>query len=366
MAQARTTVSPTRPTGRNGQADAIEALSRSGPSALGCGLLLATQAVELCGDRRIRIEFPPFPTIRSREDPPEHRPSMNLSTEAADVLELPVGSPGGSGRVEALLQVENGSALPPPRLDDLALLVRQAGLVLERHRLAREVGRIRWEAAEDRTNLAHSLRGPLNSALLRVDALLYGDPEATLGGDWVVKDLRGLRESVLAMAERIQGTLDVPDAGRRRPSPASGSLEPARVSDLLRAAWAAVAPGAGEDLSLDVDAGVGPVASGQGRLQAGLEELLGMVRASRGTPAITVTTHPPGAVRVTVSLELPSEAPPPELGPVERERKPVPSLPDVVAELGGRTWIDAGPDGRGAVTLVLRAIGCDGAGREGM
>ncbi|HSR41430.1 MAG TPA: hypothetical protein VLL48_04655 [Longimicrobiales bacterium] len=347
-------VPATRFRARDGQADAIEALYLSGPSALGCGLSLAMQAAELCGDRRIRVELPPFGT---REDPSERRASVNLSAELADARVMPVRGPGGSERAEALLHVEEGRAGPASGLDDLTRFVRQAGLVLERHRLAREVGRVQWEAAQARTDLAHSLRGPLNSALLRVDALLYGDREATLGGDRVRKDLQGLRDSVLSMAERIQSTLDVPDTGGRSgSSDGAGPMGSERISDLLFAAWAAGGPSTGGDLTLDIEAGVGFVPSGHGRLQAALAELLDMTRRSRAARAIAVTADPPGAVRVTVRLELP-EAPPPGPGTGEPERKPVPSLPDVVAELGGRTWIDVGPDGVGEVTLVLPAVG---------
>lgn len=349
MVERREAAAPTRPGGREWQTGAIEALHRSGPSALECALRLAMQAAELCGDRRIRVELPPF---AAREVPGERRSHVKLSTAVEDTREVPVRGPG-SERVEALLHVEEGGSGPPPRLDHLTRFVRQAGLVLERHRLAREVDRVRWQAAEDRANLAHSLRGPLNSALLRVDALLYGDREAALGGDRVTKDLRGLRDSVLAMAERIQETLDVPDAERRqRSSGATGSMGSERVSDLLLAAWTAGGRGAAGDLTLDVEVGVAPVPSGHGRLQAALAELVDVVRRSMAARVIAVTAHPPGAVRVTVRLELP-EAPPPEPGAGEPERRPVPSLSEVVAELGGRMWIDAGPDGGGEVTLVL-------------
>lgn len=361
MEQERRRAAPGRSGGREWQADAIEALYRAGPSALACGLRLAMQAAEMCGDRRVRVELPPFAT---GEASAEHRSSVKLSMELEDARAVPVGGAGGSERTEALLHVEEGGAGPPPRLDELTRFVRHAGLVLERHRLAREVARVRWDAAEGRTDLAHSLRGPLNSALLRVDALLYGDPDATLGGDRVARDLQGLRDSVLAMAERIQDTLDVPPGGgRKRSSASAGPMGSERVPELLLAAWKADGLSTRGDLTLDVEAGVAPVSSGHGRLAAALPELLDMVGRSTAPRVIAVTADPPGAVRVTVRLELP-EAPPSEPRTDETRQEPVPTLSEVVADLGGRMWIDAGPDDGGEVTLVLPATAGEETGPE--
>lgn len=333
----------------NRDADTLEALYGFGPTALGCCVALAAQAVRLCDDRRIRIDFPPF-----RED--------------GEPGAIPVRAPSEPERVEALLRVEPRGAGPPPRHRRLALLARHAGLVLERHRMARELGRIWRDVAREHTELAHKLRGPLNSALLRVDALLHSDPDTRVGGEGVTRDLRGLRDSVTAMAESIQGILDVPESARRRPSfPRTDSLEPVSIADLLRT----VGETAGVPGGVNADADLALVSADRDRLKDALAELFDLSRQARSAPEITVATDGTGAIRVTAHLERSRSAPrqpdsaAPGSDPAGWGTPPTTSLAEVIAGLGGRLWIEADRDAGEQVSFVLPTTNGEGVGDTG-
>lgn len=329
--------------------DDLEALYHFGPTALGCCVALAAQAARLCGDHRIRIDFPPF-----RED--------------GEAGAVPVRAPNEPERVDALLRVEPRGAGSPPCHRRLALLARRAGLVLERHRMARELGRIWRDVARERSELAHKLRGPLNSALLRVDALLYSDPDARVGEDGVTSDLRGLRDSVTAMAESIQGILEVPESALQRPSvPRADSLGPVRISDLLRT----VGETAGLPGGVNADADLAPVSADRDRLMSALAELFDLSRQARSAPEITVAPDGTEAIRVTAHLE-PSRSGPqqpesaaPESDPEGWGAPPTTSLAEVVRELGGRLWIKAGRNAGAQVSFVLPTTSGEGAGDTG-
>jgi hypothetical protein len=278
---------------------------------------------------------------------------------------------------EAWLAVERHDGEGPlPDLERLSTLTAFAGLVLARHRLARESRRARRETKELRGVLGHALRGHLHTALLRTDSLLLGlsedgDPDVAR----VREQLEDLKATVLRTVEEIREVVDAPD-GPEEPSPRSAAepREDLRVPELLREA--AGREGGGEaELPVDVEGQIPDVRAAPRQLGPALEELFELARRSRSTPTLSVRPEgsPPGA-RIDLSVELdpfgddddPDEpeadtgvsragaGPDDPDGPDGEEREEDrPSLRDVVDRLGGRLRVEADDRTRATVVVIL-------------
>lgn len=353
-------------------------LQRFGDVELVCCCRLALRARELSSDRRCRVEISggrpdasgmgngPDRVPPGESDPGWHR--------------LPVRGPGTPEAPEAWLAVElRGDELAPPGLERLSSLVAVAGLVLERHRMAREVRRARGEAEEARAVLGHALRGHLHAALLRADNLLLAsreDRSPDLGE--IQEQLRVLKGTVEEMVEEIRQVVEEPEVRSGaflRPSP--GDREQVDVPELLREAGGSER--AGEiPFRVEVQGEVPDVRADPPQLASAFRELFELARQSPGAPPLSVRPHAASSgVRLDLTVELapftgrndgPEDpgadggAPPgggTPGGPAgdASEEDDLPSLREVVAELGGRLWIEAGPGTRATVEVVLPADG---------
>lgn len=354
------------------------ALHRLSGSDLACCCGLALRARELIGDRRCRVEVSggrpdasgrpsgPLPTSADESDPGWHR--------------LPVRGPGAPEEPEAWLAVElRGDESAPPGLEGLTSLVAVAGLVLERHRLVREVRGAREDADEARAVLGHALRGHLHAALLRADNLLLAlreDESPDL--DEVREQLGVLKGTVEEMVGEIRQVVE--ESGARSgasPRSTTGAGEQVDVPELLREAGGSEGDG-DAPLRVEVQGEVPAVRADPGRLGAALAELLDLARGSRS--ASTLSVRPDDAssgVRLDLSVELPPGGPgpggeprepeagggsfPPDAGRGEpagdggEERRA--SLRGIVAQTGGRLRVEAGPKSRATVEVVLPADG---------
>lgn len=306
------------------------------------------------------------------------------STPAADDPRwhgIPVAAQGSSGDSEAWLAVERREGeTAPPGFERLSPLATHAGLVLERHRLAREVRRAREDAEEARGVLGHALRGHLHVALLQADNVLLdlrknGAPELAD----IREQLEALRDTVLDMEEGIRTVLEAPDAqgdgSRRR---ADRSREEIQVPELLRKV--ADREGAGDDPPrVEVEGEVPAIRADSSQLEPALGELFELARRSQSRPTLSVRRDEasPG-VRIDLSVELPpftgsDEGPggsegdaglsPEDAspgGPTGSGRGELrPSLRETVIRLGGHLRVEAGEGGRARVVVIL-PVGHDG------
>lgn len=361
---------------QDGRSDAalLEDLYRLGGSELACLCSLALRASELCGGRAIRVEPTPdrAPGDGDGEDP-RRDPCKEADPDGARV---PVRGPGASGRAEAWLAVApGGDGGAPAGIDDLGPLAACAGLVLECHRLAREARRSRLAARRTWSTLAHGIRSHLQSAFLRADTLILslgeGDPDA----DEMMDDLERLKGTVQTMAEEIRVLLEAPGPDARPPEEgASAPEEAVRIPELLREAAGAEDAGPPR---VEVEGDIPLLRADRRRLGAALGELVDVARRSRGTPSLTVRPDADGSgTRVILGVDLPRPdaraAAPPSSGALapgsaspavadrsggdgESEDAPLPSLRDLLEELGGRLRVEARGGDDVEVTVVLPA-----------
>jgi len=336
--------------------DLLGELTRFGGSALGSCCSLAVAASELCGDRRVRVELT------------DGRAGRGTGAGAPPVGAIPGGdggdawllvpTPGDDGRevVRVWVEAEDRHA-PLPGPPELGALVRCARLVLERHRLEAEMLRAAHQAATARASLAHRLRGHLNSALLRTESLLRAG--VTADGSGMEEDLRAIHDAVVAMADKIREVLEEPELEASIPAATRWDRRTlVRLQDLV---------GTTGDIP--------PVRADRARLETALRELLELARRVGGRPELQPDR---AGVRVTFGLEAPSrcgdgaaadDGPSPEApgaphagrgppfgvhGPAP---EPTPWLGELVAEIGGRLWIEAGGRGLVVVTLLVPAEG---------
>ena len=337
-----------------------------------CGL--AVLARELSGGRPCRVELSGgHPGASARENGPD-RGSSGESEPGRH--RLPVRGPGTPGEPEAWLTVAlRGDESAPPGLERLSSLAAVAGLVLERHRLDREVRRARGEAEEARAVLAHALRGHLHAALLRTENLLVavrrdGSPDF----DEVREQLRLLKGTVGEMVEEIRQAVDARDApGEGRTGPGAGRREEVDVPGMLREAADAVRDGEGAPLRVDVEGSVPAVRTDPRQLRSAFGELLDLARRARNTPTLAVRPRGPASgARIDLSVELPplsgsgagpqghgtdADPSPGDAGSGASSGKgrevDDPSLRDLVARLGGRLWVEAGEGGLATVVVTL-------------
>lgn len=355
-------------------------LHREPGSELACCCGLALRARELSGGRSCRVEVPGGRPEASGGRSGPHRAPPEGSDSGWH--RLPVRGPGTPEEPEAWLAVElRGDESGPPGLERLSSLAAVAGLVLERHRLTREVRGAREDAEEARAVLGHALRGHLHAALLRADNLLLALRENDSPDIGEVRgQLEVLKGTVEEMVEEIRQVVEDPDVrsgASQRPSP--GDREQVDVPELLREVG-----GAQRDrdapFRVEVQGEVSAVRADPGRLGAALAELLALARRSRSVPTLSV--RPSGdssGVRVELSVDLPPglgpegeqeepEEPEPEAGAGSRgsdrddpsggtgsERRA--ALREVVTDLGGTLRIEAGPGSRATVEVVLPADG---------
>lgn len=237
-------------------------------------------------------------------------------------------------------------------------------------------------AADPRSTLGHAVRGHLHTAVLRADNLLLTLPEQDPDVAELREGLEGLKATVRQAEEKIHGLIDVPEEAD--PQPAGGGDGPGaevRIRELLRGAREAA--GGGDGLPrMEMAGEVPPVRGEPSRLERALGELFELARRSPAAADLVVRpdvvpAHGPG-VRVALSVDLGSR-PAPEAaggdsGPAagaRRARDPGggtgtdrPSLRELVDELGGCLWVEAGDEGAGearkisvAVVLLLPAAG---------
>lgn len=341
--------------------DALEALGRSGPSPLAFWCALAMRASELCDGRRLRVVLPEVgPDGTAREPGTGPEPAAAPGREGGWIS---VGEMYRRDREDARWWVEvRGDEARPACLDDVASLARWAGVLSEPYRLAGELRRTRREAAEAHAEVAHRLRGHLGSALLRASSLLLALRTGRANPAQIVEDVEGLRDTVQSMAKGIAETLEVPDgAARGGAIPRAGPGELVRIEHLVRAARDAAGVPVAGDLALDVESGVPPIRADRRWLRQAVSELLDAARRSGGTATLVVGPQPsPEGVRVTLRLDsspLPESGLTPWIREPEssrplREAESAPSLHEVVAELGGWMWIEAGA-GTGAEVMLF-------------
>lgn len=321
----------------------LEELYGLGTSDLACCTAVALLAAELCGGGRCRVESAGDRSV------PDGFESLSLR------------GPGPPATTEARLALEGPDGEPDtPRPDELALLATCAGLVLERHRLAREARSANLAAQEARAILKHTLRGHLHTALLRSDNFLVGIERGGADlGDMKTR-LEELKETVWKMVQEIEQLVDEPGVGERGPTEAVGErVEPVPVPALLERARAAA--GADQDSPhVEVVDRVPPVRVDAGRLVSALGELFDLAGRARGQPTLTVRSDDAtSTVRVSLSLELgplPSSTAPDDGAPDGGgSGRSLPALRDRVGELGGRLRIEAGGEKPVEVVLTLPA-----------
>jgi len=325
--------SPSRSATETCARDLAEDLGRFGPTTLGCCCSLALEARELCGDRQVRVELPgSYHHAGERPMPPGAGPAPGSDSDA---VWLAVPGPNATGKVEVRLWVEADDDGSLPCLDALGPVIHCASLLLERHRLESELLRATREAARARASLAHRLRGHLNSALLRTESLLRSGVDADRAQ--MEADLGGIHDAVLAMADKIRDVLEDSESGAAAaPGARQGRKDLVRLQDLL-----------------GVDADLPPVRADGRRLEPAMRELLELTRRCGSSPELRTSDQ---GLRITVSLEAPPQARSGNEG-APPAPEPAPSLPEVVADLGGRIWVEAGSRSGVAVQLVLPAEG---------
>lgn len=245
-------------------------------------------------------------------------------------------------------------------------------------------------AAETRSALGHAVRGHLHTAVLHADNLLLTlrdrDPDVAE----LREGLEGLKATVRQAVEKVHGLVDGPEeAGGRPAEGADGPGAEARIPELLRGAREAAGGGDGSP-RVEMAGEVPPVRGEPSRLERALVELFELARRSPGAVKLVVgpdvgPAHGPG-VRVALSVDPGPRAAPEaaggdsgpaagEAGPrnaaagAPRARDPGdpgggtgrdrPSLREVVDELGGRLWVEAGDAGGGRASA---AEGDEGAG----
>jgi hypothetical protein len=353
-------------------------LHRLGGPDLVCCCSLALLARGLSGGRRCRVEVTGDRSAAA-EDP--NAPGRSEPAGGGSGWHrIPVRAPGDPDVPEAWLAVErHGGERTPPAFDRLSPLATLAGLVLARHRLAREARRARRDAREVRGVLGHALRGHLHTALLRTDSLLMGfpdegDPDIAL----VREQLEDLKDTVMGMVEEIREVVDAPDApGEPAPRSAAGPGQELRIPELLREA--AEKAGDGDVVPhLDVEGRIPAVRADPRQLGPALEELFDLARRSRGTSTLSVRPEgSPSGARIDLSVEIdpfpgtggdPDEpeagagASPADAGPDgpdgpdgEAREEERPSLRDVVGRLGGRLRVEADDRTRATVVVILPA-----------
>lgn len=368
---------------RRGQDDPLLAVlaethHRLGDSDLACRCSLALLARELSGGRRCRVEVTGDRSGAAR-DP--NAPRRAVPDEGGSGWHrIPVRAPGAPGEPEAWLTVErHGRERTPPGLDRLSPLATLAGLMLARHRLAREARRARRDAREVRGALGHALRGHLHAALLRTDNLLLSFPEdGDLDSALVREQLEDLKDATLRMVKEIREVVDAPDTpGGPPPRSAAAAGEGLRIPELLREAAERV--GAGEAAPrVDVEGEIPVVRADPRQLGPALEELFDLARRSRSTPTLSVGPEgSPSGARIALSVELdpsigtggdPDEleahtgASPAGAGPDgpdgpdgEKRKEDRLSLRDLVDRLGGRLRVEADDRNRATVVVILPA-----------
>jgi len=343
----------------------LEQIYSFGPSELGALCALAAAAGGAHDGTRVRIAG-----RGSREERPGPARSAR-GREETETCRMPIRGPVPGARTEAWLVAEAGDGA---ELDALAPIASLAGLILERHRLLREVRRARRERESTRSSLAHQLRGDLHVALMRIDSLALHLRGGEIDLEEMQGDVERLRDNLEDMVGEIRELMEAP----ARDDVAAVSSEPeveVRIPELMRdLVRGADAP---NPLEVEVEAEVPPLRADRDWMGAALSELVDVAGRSGAAPTLGIRSDDsaPG-VHLVLGLSAPeatasdgwpgtpedvaAQAPGFEHrvragGDRDEGEVSRPTLWELVEEMEGDLWITAGGEDRLEAHVLLPA-----------